>query len=76
MATTKLLETAIAEALKLPEPAQDALAVAMLNISDLHEPVELDDETRAAIRDGIDQARRGETATDEEIERLFRRYGA
>ncbi len=35
---------------------------------------ELDDETRAAIREGLDQARRGEFVPDEEIEALWKRH--
>jgi predicted transcriptional regulator len=35
----------------------------------------LDDETRAAIREGLEQARRGEFVPDEEIEALWKRHG-
>lgn len=35
----------------------------------------LDDDTRAAIREGLEQARRGEFVPDEEIEALWKRYG-
>jgi predicted transcriptional regulator len=35
---------------------------------------ELDDDTRAAILDGIEQAKRGEFVSDEEIEALWNRY--
>lgn len=36
---------------------------------------DLDDETRAAIREGIAQAKRGEFVPDENIQALWRRYG-
>ena len=37
--------------------------------------MDLDDETRAAIREGLEQARRGEFVPDEEIEALWKRFG-
>jgi predicted transcriptional regulator len=37
--------------------------------------VPIDDETRAAIREGLEQARRGEFVPDEEIEALWKRHG-
>jgi hypothetical protein len=74
---SKLLEQAIAKARTLPEEDQDALGAVLLSMTDdeaegiLH----LDDETRAAIREGLEQARRGEFVPDEEIEALWKRYG-
>ena len=73
---TKLLEKAIERARELPDDEQDALALAMLTIAEepaLQAP--LDDETRAAIRRGVDEARRGALASDEEVAALWRRYG-
>ena len=35
----------------------------------------IDDETRAAILEGLAQARRGEFVPDEKIEALWRRHG-
>jgi hypothetical protein len=35
----------------------------------------LDDETRAAIREGLEQARRGELVPDEEMQALWKRSG-
>jgi hypothetical protein len=73
---TKLLEKAIARARALSEEEQDSLALAMLAIAEEpapHEP--LDDETRAAIRKGLEQARSGAIASDAEIAALWRRYG-
>ena len=39
------------------------------------EPVPLDDETRAAIREGREQARRGEFVSDEDMAAFFKRHG-
>ena len=73
---TKLLEQAIAKARALPEEDQDALAVAILTMADLDAAiVPLDDEARAAIREGLEQARRGEFVSDEEMAALWRRHG-
>lgn len=72
---TKLLEKAIEKARSLPDDDQDALALAMLTMAETPEkPEEMDDETRAAIRQGLEQARRGEFASPEEIAALVRRY--
>ncbi|HWF97381.1 MAG TPA: hypothetical protein VG291_20720 [Xanthobacteraceae bacterium] len=72
---TKLLENAIAKVRELPAEDQDAVAVAMLSMAEETPVVALDDETRAAIREGLAQARRGEFVPDEDIEALWRRHG-
>lgn len=72
---TKLLEKAIAKVRELPEEDQDTVAVAVLAMAEETPIVDLDDETRAAIREGLDQARRGEFVSDEEIEALWKRHG-
>jgi predicted transcriptional regulator len=72
---TKLLDKAIAKARELPAEDQDAVAVAMLAMVETPPVVALDDETRAAIREGLEQARRGEFASDAEIEALWKRHG-
>ncbi len=72
---TRLLEQAIAKLKTLPEQDQDAIALAILGeIDSIDEP--LDEQTRAAIREGAEQARRGEFASDEEMEALWRRFDA
>jgi hypothetical protein len=72
---TKLLDKAIAKARGLSGEEQDVLAVHMLNeIDALNEP--LDEETRAAIQQGLEQARRGEFASDEDVEALWKKFGA
>jgi hypothetical protein len=71
---TKLLDQAIAKARELPEEEQDALALAIL--ADLETEIEpLDDEARVAIREGLEQARRGEFVPDEEMEAFWKRHG-
>jgi hypothetical protein len=74
---TKLLERAIAKVRELPEQDQDVLGAMILALADeLPDGVDsLDDDTRAAIREGLEQARRGEFATDDEIDALWRRHG-
>lgn len=73
---TKLLEKAIAQARELPEQEQDAIAIMLLSMTSeeaLMDPV--DDATRAAVLEGLAQARRGEFVPDEEIEELWKRHG-
>jgi predicted transcriptional regulator len=70
---TKLLDQAIAKVKALPDEDQDAIALTILNdVAAVTEP--LDDETRAAIREGLEQARRGEFVSDEEMTALWRRF--
>ena len=74
---TKLLKQAISKARELPSDQQDMLAAIMLSVTDGDAVIpEIDDDTRAAIREGLAQARRGEFVSDEEIEALWQRYGA
>jgi predicted transcriptional regulator len=73
---SKLLEQAIAKARALPEEEQDALGAVLLTMTEEEGGVvQLDDETRAAIREGLDQARRGEFVPEEEIQALWKRFG-
>ena len=73
---TKLLEKAISRVRDLPAEKQDRLALMLLSMADDdEEDVDLDDETRAAIQEGLEQARRGEFASDEEVAALWRRHG-
>jgi hypothetical protein len=72
---TKMLEEAIKRVRALPEPDQDQAAeILMLLASKKDEPVRLDDATRAAIREGREQARRGQFASDEEMAAFFSRH--
>ena len=73
---TKLLEQAIAKARELPDEEQDSLALTILALTEgeaLFAPI--DDETRAAILEGLEQARRGEFVPDEDIKALWKRHG-
>jgi predicted transcriptional regulator len=73
---TKLLEEAIKKVRELPEADQDEAAEILLSVASKRgEPVRLDDETRAAVREGRDQARRGEFVSDEEMAVFFKRHG-
>ena len=71
---TRLFEKAIAEARKLSDREQDELAVWLLSMTDKM-TAELDEETIEAIREGVEQARRGEFVSDEKVEALWRRHG-
>lgn len=76
MVMTKLLEQAIAKVRTLPAEEQDELALTLLAMADRSSQiVELDDETRAVIQEGLEQARRGEFVSDEEMAALWKRYG-
>jgi predicted transcriptional regulator len=70
---TKLLEKAIATARELSDTEQDEIAELILMIAAKAEgPVVLDAETRAAVEEGMAQARRGEFASDERVAAFFR----
>lgn len=72
---TKLLEKAIAHARALPPEDQDTLGAVLLAMTNEGAGlVSLDDEARAAIRQGLEQARRGEFVPDAEIEALWKRF--
>jgi predicted transcriptional regulator len=73
---TKLLEQAIAKVRELPAEDQDAFAIALLSLAGEDTPlVRLDDETRAAVREGVAQAERGEFVDDEVVAEADRRRG-
>jgi hypothetical protein len=73
---TKLLERAIARARELPDADQDSVAVMLLSMTSEDPQLDpIDDATRAAILEGLGQARRGEFVPDEEIEALWKRHG-
>jgi predicted transcriptional regulator len=73
---TKLLEKAIDKVRELPEDEQEAVAAVMLQMAGGDAPVvELDDETRAAVREGVVQAERGEFVPDEIVARANKRRG-
>ena len=57
-----------------PERQQDAARVLLEMEAQGTEVYVLSDDERAAIEEGMAQARRGEFATDEEVATLFDRY--
>jgi len=70
---TKLLEEAIRKVRELPEPEQDEAAAFLLMLAATRgKPVRLDEDTRAAVREGLRQTQRGEFASDEQIAALFK----
>ncbi|MGA8499430.1 MAG: hypothetical protein WB764_28380 [Xanthobacteraceae bacterium] len=72
---TKLLEKAIAQARALPPEDQDTLAAVLLAMTDEGGGIApLDDAARAAIREGLEQARRGEFVSETEIEALWNHF--
>ena len=73
---TKLLEQAIAKARQLSDDEQDALALTIMTLAeDNGSLAPMDDDTRAAIVEGLEQARRGEFVPDEKIQALWKRHG-
>jgi predicted transcriptional regulator len=74
---TKLLEEAIEAMKKMPDAAQDRAAEFLLTFAAANgEAEKIDDETWAAIQEGLAQAERGEFVSDEEMAEFFRRHGA
>jgi len=72
---TKLLDLAIEEVRKLPPADQDETAEMLLwSIEARAGSLKLDSETLAAIDEGLAQARRGEFASEDEIEALWKRH--
>ena len=69
---TKRLEQAVEKVRELSEADQDDAADLLLVLAARATGAEpLDEATRAAVREGIAQARRGEFAADEEIAAIF-----
>jgi predicted transcriptional regulator len=74
---TKLLEKAIAKVRELPAEDQDTVAIAVLSMTGEDTAVvHLDDETRAAVLEGLAQAERGEFVPDEVVAEADKRHGA
>jgi predicted transcriptional regulator len=72
---TKLLEKALEAVRQLPPDSQDEIAQAMLYLAAVDaEPEPVDPAHLPAILEGLAQARRGEFATEEEVEKAFRRF--
>jgi|GraSoi_2013_40cm_1033754.scaffolds.fasta_scaffold191218_1 predicted transcriptional regulator len=75
-AMTRMLDEAIKKVRELPDSVQDDAAEMLFSVAAKQgEPVRLDEETRAAVREGRAQARRGEFASDEDMQAFFERHG-
>jgi hypothetical protein len=74
---TKIPDRAIAKARVLSEQDQDAIGAVLLSLAEEWPSRldDLDDETRAAVSDGLAQARRGEFVPEQDISALWKRYG-
>jgi hypothetical protein len=72
---TKLLEKALEVVRQLPPDTQDEIARAMLElVNGESEPEPIDPTHLSAVLEGLAQAKRGEFATDAEVEAAFRRF--
>jgi predicted transcriptional regulator len=73
---TRMLDEAIKKVRELPDSVQDDAAEMLFSVAAKQgEPVRLDEETLAAIREGRAQARRGEFVSDEDMQAFFERHG-
>ena len=73
---TRMLDEAIKKVRELPDSVQDDAAEMLFSVAAKQgEPVRLDEETRAAIREGGEQARRGEFVSEEDMQAFFERHG-
>jgi predicted transcriptional regulator len=71
----KRLETLLERVSALPEDAQDELLDHVALIEARQSGIyHLSDDERAAVRRGLEEARQGRFATDEEVEAVFNRY--
>ena len=72
---TKMLDVAIAAVRRLPPDQQDAIASAMIGLADGNDaPEPIDPAHRVAIAEGLAQVQRGEFASEQEVEAVFRRF--
>ncbi len=75
MADTKSLETLMERAASWPDEAQAELLRFMIDTEAKHFGVyRLTDEERTAVRKGLDDARAGRFASDEEMAEMFARF--
>jgi hypothetical protein len=73
---TKLLDQAIAKVRELPEEEQERVAESLMVFAELAKQgvYKLSPEERAALEESKAQVRRGEFATDEEVEAAYARF--
>ncbi len=74
LAMTKLLEQAFEAATRLPPEVQDEIGRTVLQLARNTELEEVDSAHLPAILEGLTQAKRGQFASDAEIESAFRRF--
>jgi predicted transcriptional regulator len=73
---TRLLDEAIQKIRSLPDSDQDEAADILMSIAArARGPVSLDDDTRAAIREGVKDARDGRFVSDKEMAAFFKHHG-
>lgn len=73
---TKMLEEAIKKVRELPEAEQNEAAEILLSVAAKNAaPIVLDEETSAAVAEGLAQAERGEFVSDEDMAAFFKRHG-
>jgi hypothetical protein len=70
---TKLLQKALEAVQALPAADQDYIAQAMLSLAGQESAEEIDPAHLPSVLEGLDQAKRGEFATDDEVEAVLRR---
>ena len=73
---TRLLEQAVEAVSALPDEAQDDLARILLQLAGVEQPpYELSPEEAADIDASLEEAGRGEFATDEEVRAVWAKHG-
>lgn len=72
--TKEQIDEILARVRTWPAKEQEKAADVLLAMEGSRRVYQLSDEDRASIRRGLEQARRGEFASDEEVEALFNRY--
>ncbi len=76
VAMNKMLEQAIEKVRELPEADQAEAAELLLSVASKKAgPVKLDEDTRNAILEGREQARRGEFVSDQDMAAFYKRHG-
>jgi predicted transcriptional regulator len=72
---TKLMDRALEVVRRLPDALQDEIARAMLVMADEDTaPEVIPEEHLTAVLEGLAQARRGDFASESEVEAAFRRF--
>ena len=73
---TKMLEEAIKKVRELPEAEQNEAAEILLSVAAKNTAAAvLDEETSAAVAEGLAQAERGDFVSDDDMAAFFKRHG-